>query len=441
MDARHFDQVTREIGAGLPRRGLLGWLVALLLGWRISLTNQEPAAARGRRQRRKKRHKHRRMNPGRKRKQRRRQRRKRRKKKSACTPGQPCGAPGQICQPDRTCACTRTSCPECQLCDAASGVCVSNPGATGAPCGDPIQVCQADGTCACPEVGCGGVCGCPNGFICVDGSCEDCDVTFNGDRIASGEALQTALDGGGTIRVCPGRYQGNFELRNNVTVIGAGDGDDPATSTILDAGGSGRTIQVSRHISTLLQGIRITGGDYDGTGGGVYVNGGLELISCTISGNSASVGGGIYAAFDATGVLTLNGCRVVDNHADRAGAGIHNNHVALVTIDGCTFARNRCDDAGGAIYNNSGAITISNSEIVNNEARNNGGGIYNADSVTQNPGNLIFDAATRVRNNRAGGDGGGIYNKGTVTLNGASVSGNTPNNCGGDPVAGCLEDS
>ena len=438
MEVTRFDQVAREIGADTPRRGLLGWLIAFLLSGRFLWFNQETAEAGRRRKRRKKRHKHGRPRPHGKRKHRNRLRRKHNKHDAACRPGEPCGAPGQICQSDGSCACTATSCPECQACHAVSGLCVPNPGAAGDPCGEPIQVCQSDGTCGCPGTGCGGVCGCASGFVCDEGTCrQQCDVTFNGDSVASGAALHGALDLGNMVRVCPGRYQHNFELSTDVTVIGAGDGEDAASSTILDAGGSGRTLFVSQGVKASLRGVRISGGDAD-LGGGFRSDGGLTLTSCTITGNSANLGGGLYAPFNATGALALIDCQVLENDANR-GAGLDNNSIVTVTISGCTIAKNQSAEDGGGIFNNGGTIAITGSEITTNEAKGNGGGAFNNTPVMVNPGEVTFDAASRVQNNKAGTNGGGIFNEGEITLNGATVTGNTPNNCAGDPVDACSE--
>ena len=64
--------------------------------------------------------------------------------------------------------------------------------------------------------GCGGTlsCGCPANQICLrSGVCQPCTVTCTGTPVACGTALQTALNGGGTVYVCPGRYQGGFTPR------------------------------------------------------------------------------------------------------------------------------------------------------------------------------------------------------------------------------------
>ncbi|MDQ2653212.1 MAG: right-handed parallel beta-helix repeat-containing protein, partial [Chloroflexota bacterium] len=321
------DQVARELGAGMPRRGLLGWLIAFVLGGLLSpWRKQETVEGRGRRKRRKKRHKHGQPRPHGKR-----QRRKRRKKGATCQQGQPCGEPGQIC--------------------------------------------QSDGTCACPGIGCGGVCGCEAGFICDEGACQPCDVIFDGDSVTSGATLQARMEPpGGTIRVCPGRYQHNFLLNRptNVVVIGAGDGEDEASSTILDAGGSGRTLTINQYATASLRGVRITGGD-DTLGGGIRNDGGLTLTACTVSGNDANLGGALYYSNAATGSLALIDCRLTDNDANR-GAGIDNNSILAVTLSGCTISKNRSVQDGAGIYNNGGALDITDCEINENEAQGNGGG-------------------------------------------------------------------
>jgi hypothetical protein len=298
--------------------------------------------------------------------------------------------------------------------------------------------------CACPDSGCGGACGCEPGFICDEGACQPCDVEFDGNSITSGQELQNRLVPGGTIRVCPGRYQHNFVLDTSVTLIGAGTGEDAASSTILEGGGSGRTVTVNQSVTASLRGMRISGGD-DNLGGGIRNDGGLTLTTCTISGNSANLGGGIYNAFDATGALAMIDCLLTENDANRGGA-IDNNGILTVTLSGCTISKNRSDgaDGGGGIYNNGGALSITGSEISENVAQANGGGVYNNSPVVGNSGEVTFDAACRVTNNTAGaggaGTGGGIFNGGVVTLNDASVTKNDPNNCAGAPVAGCTED-
>lgn len=301
---------------------------------------------------------------------------------------------------------------------ATQGACVCTP--------------RCAGTCG--DDGCGGVCRCGAGFICVSGACQSCDVVFNGNAITSGTALQTRLQLGGTIRVCPGRYQGNFLLNATTSLIGAGDGEDQASNTVLDGNRTGRVMDIGNGVSVTLQGVRITGGDGLGNGGGIRSAGRLALTNCSVSGNRADRGGGIAHTSAATGALELTNCRITGNEALVGnGAGlILENTTQQVTIKGCTISGNTSSLAGGGIQKDAGSCAITGTEISGNKAVANGGGVLNA-------GTMSFDGACRITNNTSDAQGGGIFNEAgsTVTLNGATVTGNSPQNCAGTAVPGC----
>ncbi len=442
MDPHRFDLLVATLGAG-PRRGLLRWLLTLLLSDPLALLPGELVEARGRRKRRKKRHKH----AGRRRKAQRRRRKPRRCKSRSLARvcADRCGVVRNNCRKRVDCGSCDCAprCPICQVCEELTATCVPDPALEGQPCGSG-QVCQ-EGACVCDGSICNAVCGCPDGFLCEQSACEPCDVTFDGDSTASGAVLQNRLTTGGNLRVCPGRYENNFEIRANVVLIGAGDGEDEASSTILDAGGSGRTVTVFEPARASLQGVRITGGSAS-NGGGIRNMGNLTLTACTVSGNSSSLGGGIYNSFTGPSSLTLDDCRVIDNTATVNGGGLHNNSVSVVRLNGCTFALNDSGEDGGGILNNSGTIEITNTEISENEAQGDGGGVFNSTSVATSPGDVTFDADSSITSNTAGagggaGTGGGIFNEGTVTLGGADVSDNDPDNCAGMPIVGCVEET
>jgi hypothetical protein len=139
---------------------------------------------------------------------------------------------------------------------------------------------------------------CGTNELCVDGRCQPCSVTCNSAPEQCGEALQKALSKGGTVYACPGRYARNFLLPNDVALIGAGQGMDPSSDTILDAQGQGNVVRVSLGTTTTLRDVRITGGKAFGHGGGIENRGTLVLSSCTIDDNHAPVpnsgGGGIH---------------------------------------------------------------------------------------------------------------------------------------------------
>ncbi|MCC7023364.1 MAG: hypothetical protein IT338_11070, partial [Thermomicrobiales bacterium] len=378
--------------------------------------------------------------------------------------GDACGETGQICQADGTCACDAKSCAACETCQAdgrcsapcqGRGCCdragVCQPGTTDAACGTRGGACASctgfnhcqGGVCRCVPTTCqaeGKACGtigdgcgsrldcgtcsgttpicsranrcvacsaatpCPAGFLCqADGSCRACDITCPAtDHTCAGSELQAKLANGGTIVVCPGRYTGAFTIPGNVTVtvIGAGAGDDPASNTILDADGSGTTLTINNNAPVDLQRLRVTGGKSIGAAG--ISNGGrLTMTGCTLAGNNGQtgVGGGLYNF--PPGSATLTNCTITQNSAASAGGLYQNSHHGAITLIGCVISRNTATQGvGGGIQVNDGVVNL--------------------------------DAGTSVTENKAAMSGGGIFKNiisGTVNLNGATVSGNLPDNC------------
>lgn len=297
--------------------------------------------------------------------------------------------------------------------------------------------------------GCGGTCACGTGSLCVDGTCQACDVTHNGNDVTSGATLRqklaTSRSKDSYLYVCPGRYAGYF-MHGGGNVVGAGSGIDPATSTILDPtgvsapGGTNAVLEVPSGTLGRVYNVRVAGSSTDNLHGvrvpaegamsfescvvagirgqgayGVKVYGTFNALGCTISGNgpltpSVSGGGGMYVDTE-SGVL-LEDCRIVDNQA-------YTSH-------------------GGGITLFAGNMSIFKTEISGNKvlgsAAYHGGGLYS------NQGTVFMNSETRIVNNTSGGTGGGIYrvNNGDafpIMLDGATVSGNHPDNCVN--VTGC----
>lgn len=280
-----------------------------------------------------------------------------------------------------------------------------------------------------------GPCGCGANQLCEDGACRACDVTCAGDASACGVALSQRLAQGGTIYVCPGRYRGNFSV-GPATVVGAGMGEDPATSTLLEAPGAGRVLDISAGATVELRGLRLLGGKLPmsgglvNNGGGIRaVQGSLKVTGCAIVGNEANNGGGIYSL----GTLQMTASTVSGNTA-QVGAGLALYGApgsTSTTISGSRITGNQCGNIGGGIANDEADLTVLDTEISGNTAQY-GGGLRNYDAV------VTFNAGSRITGNTAtvSGGGGAINNAvGNVTLGGATVSGNTSPQCVN--VAGC----
>ena len=291
-------------------------------------------------------------------------------------------------------------------------------------CAQPASDCipATCGPTACGNLpdGCGGTLncgGCASNSLCDAGVCQPCTVTcVSGVPTVCGADLQLALAAGGTVYVCPGRYQENFTLDAAVRVVGAGEGAGVATDTILTANGLGRVLTINLGTGLVaLERLRLTGGSAD-SGGGISHHGTtLRLTDCTVSGNTViGAGGGIYADLDTT--LELTNCTVRDNEAIAAGGD------------------------GGGLALIFGTATLSGSTQVRGNAAQTGGGIYYAGTPTTT---LVIAETCRVTENTAdAGQGGGIYNSlGSVILQGADPSpivvNNCEENCAGDAVAKC----
>ena len=305
------------------------------------------------------------------------------------------------------------------------------------------QTCSSHPCGSFPD-GCGGtiVCGCPTDQVCVGsvcqpcidvgdvcqpcimvGSiCQPCTVTCpSTDPPACGDDLQAAMNGGGTVYVCPGRYQTSYLLTDSVHVIGAGQGTNETSNTILDAAGTNLVLQINPTAGLVeLERLRITGGNVAGSGAGI-IHGGttLRMTDCTVSGNTSMLSNG-SGGIDSLPASTLNmvRCTIRDNHATAAegsGGGIRTS--GTTTLTDCLIEGNTAVNQGGGLYIASGLTILAGTTEVRGNTANRGGGILNI-------GALQIADTCRVTHNTAAafGDGGGIFNDnlGSVTLDGAA---------------------
>ena len=160
-------------------------------------------------------------------------------------------------------------------------------------------------------------------------------------------------------------------IRGGYTTAFTDPPDPEANPTTLDAGGQGRVLYVTGDVSPTIEGLRITGGDAAGLGGGVYVITATATISNNqIFGNSAGSGGGLYL------------------------------YSSAATLDRNTIISNTAWQGGG-LYLDSSDATLTNNVVADNQANTAGSGLYIKGSI---PGLLH---TTIARN--GGGDGSGVY--------------------------------
>ena len=214
------------------------------------------------------------------------------------------------------------------------------------------------------------------------------------------------------------------QLRSDSDVSIQGPGRDQLT---IDGSQDSRVFWVGEGAAVVLTGLTITSGR-DTHGGGIYNSGELTIIDCSIANNLATYGGGIYN----TGTMTISNTRVSGNEADGyrehvyscdpsrfgEGGGIYN--VGTASITDCTIRGNEAYERGGGISNQSGSLTLTRSEISDNEAR---GGLWFHPCVYMGPHHR-WDSWPS-------GDGGGIYSAGTATIMECTIVGNSAGRHGG----------
>ncbi|MFT4036894.1 MAG: hypothetical protein QM692_01840 [Thermomicrobiales bacterium] len=339
----------------------------------------------------------------------------------------------------------------CSGCTPSCSGCGGNDGCGGTcGCTSPAVCFQSqcctptcNGTDCGGDDGCGGICGCAAGQLCdaVGSTCAACDVQCTGTPVECGATLAAAFVtlAGGTLYVCPGTYQGNFTIGAG-SVIGAGSGTDPASNTILNGNGAGRTLVANTNAaSTKLATLRITGGLASGvgtdSGGGLFAGIGttVQLANCVVAGNSGESGGGITAEVT---TLTLTNCEVSDNSA-KSGGGVFSDNSTCTFIDTLITDNHATEEDGGGLVAYSSTLNFENTQLTLNTAFQDGGGLALGNSFAT----ATFDSDCSVTQNTASlqpigsYEGGGIRNfnatAGSLTLNGATVIDNAPDDCVG----------
>ena len=258
-------------------------------------------------------------------------------------------------------------------------------------------------------------------------------------------------DDGDEIYLCRGTYYGNFGINDDIAIIGAG-----RNMTFIDGDDNGDPAISASDDNLSIEALTIQNGTVDGgSGGGIA---GVEWYDCfnsTLRDNEAEFNGGAAA------VSYVNhnvGCRYENNHAwDGDGGAIYvdygiNEDLNTVYVNngaggdggavnvngtddwdawftGSTFTNNEtCTDgcAGGGWRHNGGAIHMSNysdgdlfinrSKFTGNYTDDFGGAVFGGDYVE-----IVGSSFT---NNYSDSDGGAVYAMGDLFLATVKFSGN-----------------
>ncbi len=147
----------------------------------------------------------------------------------------------------------------------------------------------------------------------------------------------------------------NVTIRGPTTGALAIDGNSQATRVFAITAGT-----VSMTDLAIQNGEQ--NGDGSHLGGGIFLDSGarVTLINCTLSGNSADVGGGLYN----NGRATVTNCTLSGNHANGEGGGIENR--GTVTLTNSTLSGNSGTYGGGDLANY-GTATLNNCTLTLSE--------------------------------------------------------------------------
>ncbi|KRV46392.1 hypothetical protein AQ490_10760 [Wenjunlia vitaminophila] len=174
--------------------------------------------------------------------------------------------------------------------------------------------------------------------------------------------------------------------------------------------------------SLALEEATITNGDAPDFGGGIANYGNLTVTSSNIRDNHARFSGGIGGFTNTqTQILSSN---ITNNRADVNGGGMANDGVMRVISS--RVNNNTAGSLGGGLAND-GLLYVVQSNVNANQA-NRGGGLANV-------GNTSTVIESNINDNTAASAPGGVLNtSGSVFLLFSRVNGNTPTNCAGSPI-------
>ncbi|MBF0271157.1 MAG: DUF4347 domain-containing protein [Magnetococcales bacterium] len=290
------------------------------------------------------------------------------------------------------------------------------------------------------------------------------DLVIQGDTNGDQVADITVSGGGANLR---GLYVNMSASTNTLTVNGVTIDNFDYVASSNTGGGAvliGKGTLVLDYSTISNSSITPTAG-FSTFGGGVYLNanGVLQVIDSTVSGNSATFGGGIR---NDGGVVTItrstfSGNSAPTGAASGTGGGIYQAVGGTLTITDSTISGNSSVGSGGGLIVIAGTVSIDNSTIADNSSALGAG-------IRVGGGTLTLTNTTVAANTATGAGGGlsiaagGVVSatntliadntgttadvSGTITANyslienttGATINTTTSNVTGVDPVLGSL---
>ena len=281
------------------------------------------------------------------------------------------------------------------------------------------------------------------GTLVVTTLADEDDGGFGGTGLSLREAISMASDGD-TIVFDPSLNNGTttdgviilslgeLVIDKSLTIIGDLDGGDSTRDITVDADGKSRVFRIDDGDFNIdsevsIDGLVITGGVTSGSGGGISNLESLNLVSSTISDNSAdSDGGGIFSRAS----TKITNSIISGNSANDDGGGIRDIADGL-EITNSTISGNTAFSGGGLSTRTRTNITTST--ISDNYARV-GGGIDLSNSHRR-----LLELTNSTISGNSAVNGGGIHNEGVININNSTISGNTASSRGGGVFSNYFE--
>jgi parallel beta-helix repeat protein/predicted outer membrane repeat protein len=198
-------------------------------------------------------------------------------------------------------------------------------------------------------------------------------IFFSDSSIDAAYDLDGNYTNGSILEYCIVEYAGGVSVANNGAV--RMDGAHPFINYATVQNNTATGI----YAWDLTGNLKIINSDIcnntgSGSGGGIYVYGGITIIThSTLSNNTASQSGGAVSARYSS--VTITHSTLSHNTASNSGGAISASS-SIATITHSTLSNNRASQSGGAISAAGGSVTITHSTLSHNTASNSGGAIY-----------------------------------------------------------------
>lgn len=205
----------------------------------------------------------------------------------------------------------------------------------------------------------------------------------------------------------------------------------------------GPLLNVSPGATLRARGIVMLGGRNSINGGAIVDLGNLVLDYVTLTGNETDLSGGALAVDSVSARALVSHTVIKANTAVQNAGGLLNRGTLTLfesSVSGNTVTIPIAQGRGGGILTATGGTTrIIRSTIDKNTSARLAGGIVNEQgAVTSLLNSLVVQNKASLA---APNNGGGIFDEnpsGGVLLRRTIVRTNTPNNCGGTPIPGCV---